>query len=79
MTVMTEAEAILATDKGKQLVWGWLRLFLGLAQMILAPLAFGVLIITGLSKLTLLLTVAATAVTVVSRFIYHGRRRPTAR
>ena len=73
-----EAAGIMTAERTRRenFVWGWLRLFLGFTQMSLAALTLGVLITTGVTKLTVLLAVAATAVTLVSRLIYHGRRTP---
>jgi hypothetical protein len=59
--------------------WGLPRLLIGFAQMSLAALALGVMIATGVSKLTLLLAVAATGVTLVSRLLYQGWRGPNIR
>ena len=66
-------------DRREQFVWGWLRLFLGFAQMSLAGLTLGVLIAAGPTKLTILFAIAATAVTVVSRLVYRGRKGPLTR
>ena len=59
-----------------KLVWGWLRLFLAFAQISLVAMAFGSLITIGPRTLTLVFTMAATAVTVSSRLLYRGRREP---
>jgi hypothetical protein len=78
--VMKIASTIIAEgDRREQFVWGWLRLFLGFAQMSLAGLTLGALIAVGPTKLTILFAIAATAVTVVSRLIYRGQKRPAAR
>ena len=66
-------------DRREQFVWGWLRLFLGFGQMSLAGLTLGALIAVGPTKLTILFAIAATAVTIVSRLIYCGRKRPAVR
>jgi hypothetical protein len=60
-------------DWRERFVWGWLRLLLGYLQMSLAAMALGALIITGLHKITLYLAIAATAVTLLSKLLYHGR------
>jgi len=62
--------------KKQRLVWGWLRLFLAFAQISLVAMAFGSLLTIGPHMLTLVFTVAATAVTVSSRLLYRGRREP---
>jgi hypothetical protein len=65
-------------EKRDHVIWGSLRLILGFAQMSLVALTFGILITTGLSKLTILLAGGATALTLASRLLYHGRRGPGA-
>ncbi len=56
-----------------KLIWGWLRLFLGLAQMSLAAASFGLLITIGLHWITWAFIVGATAAAIVSRLLYHGQ------
>ncbi len=63
-------------DFRHKLIWGWLRLFLGFAQMSLAALSFGVLIIAGLRPVTWILVVLTMLTTLLSRFLYHGRSDP---
>jgi len=62
---------------GHKLVWGWLRLLLGLAQMCLAAAGFILLITVGVQPVTLLFLAGATAATIASRLLYRGRRGPT--
>ncbi|HYV04370.1 MAG TPA: hypothetical protein VFB82_07285 [Blastocatellia bacterium] len=65
------------TTKHK-LVWGWLRLFLGFVQMSLVAASVGALIAFGLHSATLILVIGATATTLLSRLLYHGRRSESA-
>jgi len=58
---------------------GLTRFLLGFGQMSLAAFAIGVLIVTGVSRLALILAIAATALTLTSRLLYHGRRGPNQR
>jgi hypothetical protein len=63
-------------DRGRHaLTWGWLRLFLGMAQMLLVTLSVGSLLISGLHELTWVLILAATASTLASRLLYGGKMR----
>jgi hypothetical protein len=62
-----------------KLIWGWLRLLLGLAQMFLTVAAAVVLFTIGLHPLTWALIVGATSATIVSRLIYHGKAAPELR
>jgi len=57
-------------------LWGRLRLWLGLAQIGLAAAALVLLLTSGLSAVTWLLFIAATAATVASRTLYAGRKGP---
>ncbi|HSB12619.1 MAG TPA: hypothetical protein VLM38_24225 [Blastocatellia bacterium] len=61
---------------GQNLMWRWLRLVLGLAQMWLAAAGLGLLLIAGLRPITWLFLIAASAATVISRLLYRGRRTP---
>lgn len=58
----------------ERLKWGWLRLVLGVLQMVLASAAIVTYVYRGLETTTLLLTAFATVATLVSRHIYQGRR-----
>jgi len=70
--------AIMTTksDRREQLIWGWVRLLMGFAQISLAGLTFGVLITAGVTTLTIWLAVLATVIAVISRLIYRGRKGP---
>jgi hypothetical protein len=59
-----------------RLIWGWLRLFLGFAQMSLVAMGIGALITVGVRRITVVLVILATTATVMSRLIYHGRPDP---
>ena len=56
--------------------WGWLRLALAFAQMGLVVAAVISYFRVGLDTTTLLLVIAATVATLVSRHLYEGRRSP---
>jgi hypothetical protein len=64
-------------ERREWLIWGWLRLLIGFAQISLSGLAFGVLITAGVTRLSILLAAAATAIAAISRVIYRGRKGPT--
>ena len=57
-------------------VWGWLRLFLGWAQMSLAAAGLGALLTAGNHPVTWAFVIGATVATVISRLLYHGRPDP---
>ena len=59
-----------------KLVWGWLRLFLGWAQMSLVAISIGLLLTLGLHLATYVFVSAATAATIISRLLYHGKIDP---
>ena len=61
------------TQSHGKLIWGWLRLFLGFAQLWLAGITVILLVTTGLRPATLVVAVAAGAATVLSRILYRGR------
>jgi hypothetical protein len=60
-----------------KLVWGWLRLFLGFAQMSLTAFSVGLLFTIGVHQVTLIFVAATTLTTIASRLLYHGRSKPT--
>jgi hypothetical protein len=62
-------------DRREKLIWGWVRLLIGFAQISLAGLTFGVLITAGVTRTTIFLALTATAIAAVSRLIYRGRKR----
>jgi hypothetical protein len=57
-------------------VWGWLRLFLGWAQMSFAILGGVFLLVVGVRPITWVFVIAAATSTVASRLIYRGRKDP---
>jgi hypothetical protein len=59
-----------------KLIWGWLRLFLGFAQMSLVALGIGALITVGVRRITVVFAIMATTATVMSRLIYRGKPDP---
>jgi hypothetical protein len=66
----------LSQDSRHKLIWGWLRLFLGFAQMSLVAASFGALITIGVRPVTWAFCVSATVLTIVSRLLYRGRDSP---
>lgn len=56
-----------------KLIWGWLRLFLGLVQMFFAAAGVFALLTLGLHSITYFCLTAATLATITSRFLYQGR------
>jgi hypothetical protein len=60
----------------KRLLWGWLRLVLGFAQIAFVGLSIGALFAVGLKPLTWVFVICATALTLMSRLIYRGRPTP---
>lgn len=59
-----------------KIIWGWLRLFLGCAQVLLAAGSVGALITIGLHPMTWAFGMAATTATIISRLLYHGGPDP---
>jgi hypothetical protein len=59
-----------------KLIWGWLRLFLGFAQMSLVAAGVGALLTVGLHWITFVFVIAATAATLSSRLLYRGKADP---
>lgn len=68
---------LLNEERRHRLVWGWLRLLLGTAQIVLAPFAILVLLTAGLgSPLTWVLIGATSLATLTSWLLYRGRPDP---
>ena len=63
----------------ERIVWGWLRLALGFAQIALVGLSIGSLITVGARPLTWGFAIAATTLTVISLLIYKRRPGPNPR
>jgi len=63
-----------ASDGKHYLVWGVLRLTLGVVQIAFAAMAILCLIFVGLSSATLTCAAVATSATLASRALFHGRR-----
>jgi hypothetical protein len=59
-----------------KLIWGWLRLFLGFAQMSLVAMGVGVFLTVGLHWITYVFVIAATVATIISRLLYRGKSDP---
>lgn len=65
------------SEKRKEIIWGPLRLALGVMQMLFVPLCIYVLITQGpTSPATWALVVFTTLLTVISRMLYRGRKQP---
>jgi hypothetical protein len=74
------AELFVMTPTAKELiVWGWLRLALGFAQIALVGLSIGSLVTVGVRPLTWVFAITATALTAVSLLIYKRRPAPHSR
>lgn len=56
--------------------WGWVRLFLGIAQMTLAAIAMALLLTRGFKWPTAVAVILATLSMATSRILYRGRRTP---
>ncbi len=67
-------ERIINEETRHKPVWGWLRLFLALAQMGMVAAAFGALITVGVQRITVVFVIMATTFTIMSRIIDRGRR-----
>jgi hypothetical protein len=61
---------------GHKLLWGWLRLVLGLAQISLSSTGIVLLLMVGFHPATWAVLVAGTAATLTSRLLYAGRPDP---
>lgn len=59
-----------------RLVWGWLRVLLGWAQMVLAAAAVVALLAVGFHPVTWVLAAGAVVTTITSRLIYRGESGP---
>ena len=59
-----------------KLVWGWLRLLLGTAQMMLSVMGVVALVRLGLHPTTLILVGCASTATLISRLLYRGKAQP---
>jgi uncharacterized membrane protein YhaH (DUF805 family) len=59
-----------------KLIWGWLRLALGMAQIVLSTAALVLLSAVGLRSITWVFILGAAIAMVVSRLLYHGRSGP---
>ena len=64
----------LAAREKHYLIWGILRLGLGVMQMAFAATAIVCLVCVGLSSATIICIAIATAATLVSRVLFHGKR-----
>ena len=58
------------------IVWGWLRIVIGLLQMGLSVAAFTLLIRYGFEPISIWCVGGATAATAVSLYLYRRRKRP---
>jgi hypothetical protein len=57
-------------------IWGWLRMALGIGQMSVALVSVITLIAVGFQPITYALVALATALTLLSRILYKGRKDP---
>ena len=51
----------------------WLRLFLGVTQLLLVGMSIGALLTVGLDTIAWIFIIGATVATIISRLLYHGR------
>lgn len=63
----------LPLDPHTKFVEGWLRLFLGMVQIIFATAALTLLLTVGLEPITWVFVVGATTATIISRLLYKRR------
>ncbi|MBC8742794.1 hypothetical protein F6X40_40695 [Paraburkholderia sp. UCT31] len=68
------APSTLGSVEKNYLIWGILRLVLGLVQMTFAVAAILCLVFVGLSSTTVTCIAVATIATLVSRTLFRGRR-----
>lgn len=57
----------------QKIVWGWLRVFLGITQMSLAAATLGALLTVGTRPVTWALAGGTVTALVISRLLYRGR------
>ena len=60
-----------------KLFWGWCLLFIGMIQLTFAAAGLVALLTVGIHSITLVFLIGATAATIISRLLYHGRPNPT--
>ena len=58
------------------LIWGWLRILLGVMQTSLAAAGIWMLLTIGSRPVTLIVVGGALTATIISRLIYKGRSDP---
>ncbi|MBW4626515.1 MAG: hypothetical protein KME49_13700 [Brasilonema octagenarum HA4186-MV1] len=58
------------------LIWGYLRLFLGVMQTSLAAAAILMVVNVGVRPITVIVATSALTATVISRLIYKGKPDP---
>ena len=71
-----ENRPVLTSRQKRYLIWGPIRLVLGVIQMTFVAVAILNVIFVGLSPSALICAAIATTATVVSRVLFHGRRTP---
>jgi hypothetical protein len=59
-----------------KLIWGWLRIVLGIAQMSFAAMGFISLLMIGTNWLTWLFVIGAAITTIISWLLYRGKPDP---
>lgn len=63
-------------ESRQKVIWGWLRLVLGVGQMTLALATAGLLFLVGLHVVTWVFLAITMVLTITSRLLYHGRKGP---
>ncbi len=57
-------------------IWGWLRIFLGITQTVLAATGVLMFLTVGSRPITLIVVGGALTATIISRLLYKGRSDP---
>ena len=60
----------------QKIVWGWLRVALGIGQMTLAIAMGGLLLLMGFHYITWIFFAITMILMITSRLLYHGRKGP---
>lgn len=57
-------------------IWGWLRVFLGITQTVLAATGVLMFLTVGSRPITLIVVGGALTATIISRLLYKGKSDP---
>ncbi|KAB8333637.1 hypothetical protein SD80_012655 [Scytonema tolypothrichoides VB-61278] len=61
---------------GHVFIWGWLRIFLGITQTVLAATGVLMFLSVGSRPITLIVIGGALSATIISRLLYKGKSDP---